>query len=219
MQQVDSPPHLWSIVGQPGAGKSTYADRLAQRLGATVVHQDEFLIDPAKRKGSELTDKYDDPALNVVLDALLSGNTAEFVPFDVQERRRVGWQCLRPTPVIILEGVTILFNPGVRARTQVAIFVDAPPEIRAARQLKRVDQDGWYRDMPRKEIVARVFQKRLTEEPIIERQKAFCEWLLDTAETIPFLLPLRESHQATAVTQADVTESNPVPIAATALNG
>jgi len=43
----------------------------------------------------------------------------------------------RPRPVILLEGILVFWNPEVRRRMDIKVFVDTPPDIRLSRRIRR----------------------------------------------------------------------------------
>ena len=44
---------------------------------------------------------------------------------------------VEPTSVVILEGILVLAEPGLRAELDLKIFVDTDPDVRLARRIKR----------------------------------------------------------------------------------
>jgi uridine kinase len=116
------------IGGCGGAGKTTLARRLAERVeGAQVVATDEFWT------GSS----FDLERLRVaVLDPLLAGSVATFDSWNWATKTRRAGRTVRPEGVIIVEGVCAL-HQMFRADLAVRIWVDAPPEVRLERGVAR----------------------------------------------------------------------------------
>ena len=178
-----------AVVGPSGGGKSTLAAELAARLGAALVSADDFLIPDTERSAPGLLAKYDLGALDAVLAELHAGRMTAYVPFDQQTRRRRGYRLVRPTAsgAVVVEGIVALFAARVLATSTLALYVDAPPEVREARQLARLDREGWYRDLPRADVEARIRAKRISEDAIVRQQLAHCQYAIGTSTPAPSL--------------------------------
>ena len=58
-------------------------------------------------------------------------------------RRRDDSRPVNPSPVIIVEGILVFVDPGVRERLDMKIFVDTDPDIRVFRRIRRdMEQRG-----------------------------------------------------------------------------
>jgi uridine kinase len=180
------------LVGPSGSGKSTMAAEIADRLGAPLLSADEFLIPESERTGPGLLAKYDLRALDAALARLQSGRPAEFAPFDQRTRQRGGRKLVLPSESggTVVEGIVALYAERVLATATLALYVDAPPAVREARQLARLDDEGWYRDLPRAEIEARIRAKRDTEDSIVRHQLAHCQYTIVTDGPAPRIVPM-----------------------------
>jgi uridine kinase len=193
VRRMDLPPAgTVVVVGPSGGGKSTLAAAVAHRLGAALLSTDDFLIPEAERPGPGLLAKYDLGALDAALARLQAGRLTEFVPFDQQTRRRVGHKVVSAPESgrIVVEGIVALYAERVRATSVLGLYVDAPPEVREARQLARLDRAGWYRDLPRAAIEARIRAKRAAEDTVVSSQLADCRYAIDTAGPAPSIVPI-----------------------------
>jgi uridine kinase len=127
---------LIAVDGRSGAGKTSFALRLAKRLDAPVVHTDDLL------------DGWDDQFTfwsrleRLVLGPLRRGETATY--------RRYQWHrgefggppvIIEPARAVVLEGVSAA-RREIRAELSLAVFVDAPPDLRLARALARDGDDS-----------------------------------------------------------------------------
>jgi uridine kinase len=142
------PVRLVAIDGPGGAGKSTFAARLADALGhASVVHTDDFAA-------------WDNP-LNwwprleqQVLQPLGAGRTGRFQRYDWDSRALAEWHEVPADGVLILEGVSGA-RRAVAQRLTYAVWIQADPEVRLRRGLERDGQEalglwqGWMADEDR----------------------------------------------------------------------
>lgn len=181
-----------AVVGPSGSGKSTLAIEVARHLGAALLAADDFLIPEAERLGTGLLAKYDLGALDAALARLQVGCPAEYAPFDQRTRQRGRRTVVPPTPSggIVVEGIVALYAEHVLATATLALYVDAPPEVRETRQLARLDREGWYHDQPRAAIEARIRAKRATEDTIIRAQLARCQYAITTGWPAPCIVPI-----------------------------
>jgi uridine kinase len=124
------PVRLVAIDGPGGAGKSTFAARLADALGQVrVVHTDDFA-------------SWDNP-LNwwprleqQVLQPLGAGRTGRFQRYDWDRRALAEWHEVPAVGVLILEGVSSA-RRAVAERLTYVVWIQADPEVRLRRGLER----------------------------------------------------------------------------------
>jgi uridine kinase len=120
-----------AIDGHGGSGKSSLAELLSERLGAEIVHTDDFA-------------SWDDPGgwWPLVIDRVFTPITAG--ARTIGYPRSKWWEDHRPepvlaqavTPIMILEGVGSL-RTELRPYISFGIFVDAPDDVCLRRGLAR----------------------------------------------------------------------------------
>jgi len=135
------------IAGGSGSGKSTIAESLVEQLNENValVQQDSYY-----RHAPELSFEarsqvnYDHPAsletelLVEHLVSLQSGQAIEKPAYDFANHLRSDQVVVvRPAPVILVEGILVLAEPGLRAVLDLKVFIDTDADIRLARRLER----------------------------------------------------------------------------------
>lgn len=124
------PVRLVGIDGCGGAGKTTFAQRLAQHGDPwPVIHTDDFAShdEPLEWWPRLLTD---------VVEPLLRGEPAQFRRYDWIERRPGDEVVVPPAEVVIIEGVGAT-RSAWRDRLAVSIWVDTDSELRLRRGLAR----------------------------------------------------------------------------------
>jgi uridine kinase len=126
------PVRLVAIDGPGGAGKSVFAQRLAQWLGEVpVIHTDDFASwDNQFDWWTRLEDE--------VLRPLARGGPVRFRAYDWVLGRLGDWREVPRSDVVLLEGVSSA-RRAVADRLSLSIWIDAPPATRLARGL---DRDG-----------------------------------------------------------------------------
>jgi para-aminobenzoate synthetase len=157
------PPVVVAVDGPSGAGKSTLAALVAERLDAALIPLDDFFAaDVPEVRWGEMT--VEEQLRRVfhwgrvresVLKPLLAGRPARWHAFDfvggqrpdgtygMQEEAKVR----APATVIILEGAYST-SPPLADLVDLAVLVDAPVEVRHARQAAREDPEflaKWHR--------------------------------------------------------------------------
>ncbi len=152
------------ITGPVGSGKST----LAGRVGGIRLATDDYLPD----YGTLPEHERDEPrhaALGLLaahLEALRRGEAAEVPRWSFQTHARVGSEVVVPGGLIVCEGLFAL-RAEVRRWVDIAVFVEAPRELRLARweRLERAGARGWGVER------ARAYFERVAE-PTFERYAA-----------------------------------------------
>jgi uridine kinase len=127
---------LIAVDGPSGAGKTTFALRLAKQLDAPVVHTDDLL------DGWDDQFTFWDRLESQVLGPLRRGETASY--------RRYQWHLgafagppvrVDPAPAVLVEGVTAA-RREIRPELSLSVFVVAPPGLRWNRALARDGDDS-----------------------------------------------------------------------------
>jgi uridine kinase len=134
------------IGGGSASGKTELARALSRaRPDILALSEDDYYRCASTIPGFDPTrHNFDEPAakdlalLGAHLDTLRSGASIVRPDYDFASHRRLptGIACA-PAPLIVLEGMHALSDPDLRARFDLAVFVDAPEELRLSRRLMR----------------------------------------------------------------------------------
>ena len=141
-------PFVIGVAGGSGSGKTTVTRRLVGAVGAggaAVLNQDNYYRDQAEVPfETRLTTNYDHPAafdwdlLLSHVDALTLGVPIEVPTYDFKSYTRAGeTQTVLPAPVVVLEGFFALYDPRLRDKMNLKVFVDADADVRFIRRLTR----------------------------------------------------------------------------------
>ena len=135
------------LAGGSGAGKTTLVDGLTSRLRGevSVLWFDEYYHDlvhlsPDQRAivNFDHPDSLDEVLLIEHLDGLLAGRPVDVPVYDFATHTRTGrTRRVEPRPVVVVDGILVLALPDLRSRLDLAVFVDAPAEVRLARRMYR----------------------------------------------------------------------------------
>lgn len=140
-------PFLVAIVGGSGSGKTWLADKLKAALGSKAgrlsldhFYRDRSRLSPARRAGIN----FDNPAaidwrsFERVITRLVQGRSTPVPVYDFKTHCRVKRsKLLRPTPIMIVEGLWLLRAPRVRRFFDFRIFLDSSTRTRLGRRLAR----------------------------------------------------------------------------------
>ncbi len=124
------PARVIAVDGPGGAGKSTFAARLANALdGAPVVHTDDFASWENQFGWAPTFRKQ-------VIEPLLRGQPGRYRRYDWVERRFAEWHEVPLSAAIVVEGVGAaqrLFTDALA----MTVWVETPPDVRLARGIAR----------------------------------------------------------------------------------
>jgi uridine kinase len=143
-----TPPFLIGVAGGTASGKTTVAERLAgvtRQRELALVKLDSYYCDRAELPFEQRAainydhpDAFDWPLLMAHLDALRSGRAVTVPIYDfAQHLRTADSTVVEPGPVVVIEGILVLFETRVRELLDLKVYVDTDPDVRFIRRLQR----------------------------------------------------------------------------------
>ena len=139
---------LIGIAGGSGSGKTLVARTIVRELGSdrvVVIDQDSYyrnLEDVPFRdreaRNFDHPDAFDNELLIRHIRDLLEGRPVEQPIYDYTQHRRLKeTRIVGEHLVIVLEGILIFVDPELRALMDIKLFIDADPDVRFIRRLRR----------------------------------------------------------------------------------
>jgi len=132
------------LAGGTGSGKSMIVQSLVARVGGCVIDLDSYYCDRSALSREERSRiNYDEPtAIDV---ALLVGQLAELgrgeavrkPVYSFETHGRTGVEVVAPARLLLVEGRFTLWWESLRSMLDVKVFVDAPPDLRLIRRIRR----------------------------------------------------------------------------------
>jgi len=143
-----TPPLVIGIAGGTGSGKTTVAKVIIDRVGANHIallphdayYKNLAQLEPAQRSiiNFDHPESLETSLLIEHIKQLKINNPIELPVYDfVTHTRTTTTIHLEPQPVILVEGILILAEKGLRDLFDVKIFVDTDADIRFIRRLER----------------------------------------------------------------------------------
>jgi uridine kinase len=141
-------PFLIGIGGGSGSGKTLIAQELVSRFAKheiLLVEEDSYYRDlshiPFEQRQHVNFDHpsaFDHDLLLEHLQTLMAGQSVQRPEYDYSQHARSGRLVeISPRPAILLDGILIFQDERIRKLMDIRIFVDADPDIRLARRIRR----------------------------------------------------------------------------------
>lgn len=175
------------IAGGTGCGKTTVVNKIIEELpdrDVGVISQDSYYNDLSHLNMEDRRKvNFDHPKaidfnlLSSHLKDLKNGKTIDQPEYSFVDHNRTGkTHKVKPTKVLIVEGILIMTDPGLRSLYDIKIFVHADSDERLIRRLKR---DTSERGRDAKEVLE-WYQKTLKpmHEQFIEPCKEHCDLII-----------------------------------------
>ena len=172
------------IGGGTGAGKTTLCKKITETFSdreVTILHQDSYYRDHSHLPLEERAKiNYDHPlAFDTELLVKHVEQLKNFLPVEVplydyiHHCRKTETVLVKPTPVILVEGLLVLEDKQLRALMDIKIFVDTDADIRLIRRIRRdVKERGRTLDSVLEQYLATVRPMHLE---FVERTKRYAD--------------------------------------------
>lgn len=145
---INIKPLIIGVAGGSGSGKTTIVNQIIKELGdirVVVVPHDAYYKDnnhlPVEERAKLNYDHPDSLETDLLvqhLKELVEGREIEMPVYDYTiHARKPSGVMVKPTPVIIVDGILIFVEKALRDMMDVKIFVDTDSDIRFIRRLKR----------------------------------------------------------------------------------
>lgn len=149
-----SRPFLIGVAGGTCSGKTTLSEKLAVLAGPqqlSLIKLDSYYLSArGKPQRERETTNYDHPdafdwdLLDEHLDTLSAGRAAPVPVYDFTIHDRTDEvRLVEPSPIVVIEGILVLWEPRLRERFGLKVFVDTDADLRLIRRLRRdVEERG-----------------------------------------------------------------------------
>ena len=138
---------LIGIAGGTGSGKTTLTRHLMERFGdhVSIIYHDnyyrshsELSLEERAKLNYDHPDAFETDLLVRHLEALRRGETIECPTYDytVHDRKQET-VTVRPTSVVLVEGILAFENKALRDMMDIKIFVDTDADVRILRRILR----------------------------------------------------------------------------------
>ncbi len=136
------------IGGGTGAGKTTLANGIAERVGAgqvQIILQDSYYLDRSemplgerKKANFDHPDAFDMKLLISQMQRLKNGLPIDQPVYNYKTHTRLlETRTVEPSCVALLEGILVLHPPSLRRLMDLRVYVEAPDDVRFIRRLRR----------------------------------------------------------------------------------
>lgn len=143
---------LVGIAGGTCSGKSLVSRRIQEVIDAKSVmifNQDNYYRDLRELSAEERVnwnfdrpEAFDRDLLYKHLKALKQGEDVEEPTYNFRDHTRgTETNTLKPKPIIILEGILVLYDEVLRELMDYKVFIHEEPDIRLARRIKRDESE------------------------------------------------------------------------------
>jgi len=180
-------PFLIGVAGGTCSGKTTISEKLAELAGdenVSLIKLDSYyvarthqVLEERALSNYDHPDAFDWALLNDHLAALAAGATVPVPVYDyAMHTRSADVRMVRPSRIVVVEGILVLYDPPLRDRFDLKVFVDTDADIRLIRRLAR---DVAERGRTPESIVAQYLATvRPSHEQFIEPSKRHADVIL-----------------------------------------
>jgi len=180
-------PFMIGVAGGTSSGKTTVSERLAELAGSealALIKLDSYYVALPGQTFEERTEfNYDHPdafdwqLLNDHLAALANGATVPVPIYDFPNYDRTDQvRMLAPARIIVVEGILVLYEPTLRERFDLKVYIDTDADLRFIRRLQR---DVAERGRTVDSVIAQYLESvRPAHEQFIEPSKRYADVII-----------------------------------------
>ena len=135
------------IAGGTGSGKTTLTEHLKQHFGddISVVHHDSYYKYQDRPFEERCKQNYDHPdafETDLMVEELKAGKAIRCPVYSYADHQRTNeTELIRPSKVVIVEGILIFQDPRLREMLDIKIFVETDADVRILRRALRDVRD------------------------------------------------------------------------------
>ncbi len=148
MPRTSTQPFLIGVAGGTCSGKTTVSERLAELAGGdhlALIKLDSYYVRRTRPPGVVRTltnydhpDAFDWQLLNDHLAALAAGAAVPVPIYDYTvDDRSEEVRMVHPAPIVVVEGILVLYEPQLRERFDLRVYIDTDADLRLIRRLER----------------------------------------------------------------------------------
>lgn len=143
-----SRPFLIGVAGGTCSGKTTVSERLAElagddnlaliKLDSYYITRDHQPIPERALANYDHPDAFDWQLLNDHMAALVAGASVPVPVYDyTNHTRSTEVRMVDPARIVVVEGILVLYEPTLRDRFDLRVYVDTDADLRLIRRLER----------------------------------------------------------------------------------
>lgn len=141
-------PFLIGVAGGTCSGKTTVSERLAELVGderlalikldSYYIARDDQAFEQRALANYDHPDAFDWQLLNDHIAALAAGASVPVPIYDYSNHTRSGEvRMVHPARIVVVEGILVLYEPQLRDRFDLKVYVDTDADLRLIRRLHR----------------------------------------------------------------------------------
>jgi uridine kinase len=141
-------PLIIGIGGGSGSGKTTIAESILEAIGedrVALIQHDAYYrdlthlpLDERAKVNYDHPDSLETDLLVRHLKDLLAGNAVDRPVYDFTVHNRAAKTVpVEPKPVVVVEGIVVLYEPALRELMDLKVYVDTDADLRIVRRLGR----------------------------------------------------------------------------------
>ena len=177
-------PFMIGVAGGTCSGKTTVSERLADLAGnerLALIKLDSYYVSlshlPIEERAKfnyDHPNAFDWPLLNEHLDMLANGHAVPVPIYDFTiYDRTTDVRMLPPARIVVVEGILVLYEPDLRDRFDLKLYIDTDADLRFIRRLQR---DVAERGRTPDSIIAQYLESvRPSHEQFIEPSKRYAD--------------------------------------------
>ena len=187
MDSLPVRPFLIGVAGGSSSGKTTVAERLAELAGEehlALIKLDSYYVDLSDRPREErLSFDFDHPQscdwplLNDHLAARSAGASVPVPIYDYVEFNRSGLtRVVSPARIVVVEGILVLWEPTLRERFDLKVYLDTDADLRL---IRRIGRDVAERGRTVESVIEQYLRTvRPAHEQFIEPSKRYADVII-----------------------------------------